>query len=378
LTATATTRLIVAVWAERALTSVWRSVSAAHYQTEACLEAALVSALEAPEVLQRLATHLGWCIPSEPPTITTQDKLHDGRSDVTLTWKGQDAKRLILELKVDGPPERRQIKKYLSRHADVAAIARFWRPTQIAARGPGKFLGVFTWRQIRELPWDDSLRPLPLRQLFHLLDATGVIMPNITLAGLTGLVSSWTVRDRIRDWARQAAEPIASEFAVAGLDWVFREGAKGPVKIDKRSGRYAVALRPSQARSDSLFVFAGMFVGCDEGHDGERVLVEGVPDLFFALHVDPGKEMGEQLANDSALKEAAKRWQKREGNVQREYFPGQWEVLRARESAFELLKATKQDEMFHGWLCNRAHEWVEDGVLQRVAEIGRATRDSVG
>lgn len=376
LTVTTAAGPLIAMWAERALAAVWRSASARHIQTEACLEVALAAALESPEVLRRLADHLHWSLPEGSPDISTQDVITEGRTDITLTWpdgRGSGlAYRLVLELKVDVPPDRMQVEKYLRDGADVVAVARFARPANIAVSGGGRFLGVVPWRRIRELWWDGA--PLPLRQLHHLLDATRVAMPNITLPGLTGLVSSWSAWGVFREWSLHAAEAVAADFAEAGHTWVWRQGKKGRIGFDESNERYAARLWPPPMRGDWLYLFVGIFVG----REGDPVLIEGVPDLFFALHVDPKKVMGQRLQKDANLQAAVDKWKGRAGNVHREYWPGEWEVLRARASALELVQSTDQPDAFLAWMRARAKEWIEDGVLGLVAQIDADTRKAAG
>ncbi|KYF89937.1 hypothetical protein BE17_17460 [Sorangium cellulosum] len=364
------------MWAERVLASVWRSASAGHLQTEACLEAAIVAALEDPEVLRRLADHLHWSLPEGDPRISTQEVVAEGRTDVTLTWpkasSSEPVYQLVLELKANAPPNQGQVEKYLRDGADVVGVARFQRPANIVVPGGGRFLGIVTWRRIRDF-WREGA-PLPLRQLHHLLDATGVTMPNITLPGMTSLVSSWTAWGIFREWSLRAAAEVAGDLKKAGHTWVLRSGNKGKRGFDERYERYAARLWPPPMRGDWLYLFVGLFVG----RDNDPVSVEGVPDLFLALHVDPDKSMGQLLQKDAKLAAAVAKWKKRSGNVLREFRPGEWEVLRARTSALELVQSAEQETEFLAWMRARAKEWVDDGILAIVAKADAATRKTIG
>jgi hypothetical protein len=364
------------MWAEESLASVWRSASARHLQTEACLEAGLVGALEIPEVLRRLADHLNWSLPEGQPIISRQDVVRTGRTDVTLTWSdGRRAKRpyqLVLELKVGDPPDDAQIRKYLRDGKDVAAVARFVRPISIPDIDGHRMLGVVPWRRIRNLSWDGA--PLPLVQLHHLLDATGAAVPNITLPGLTGFMSSWSAWEIFHEWSVQAASAVAEDFGKANYRWVSKKGKKGRRSFDSHHERYVARLWSPPARADWLYVFMGLFVG----REGDPVLVEGVPDLFFALQVDPTKAMGRRLQQDGNLKAAVDRWTSRDDLVRREFWPGEWEVLRARASAVDLVKTTEQETKFAEWMRVRAQEWIDDEILDCIQKADVATRGAVG
>lgn len=366
------------MWAERSLAAVWRSVASGHLQTEACLEAALVAALEHPEVFARLAAHLEWKVPAGQPQITTQDVVASGRTDVTLTWQaaaGSSPRRIVLELKVDAPPDTAQIEKYLRDGADVIAIARFTRPSTASVRVGGRFLGTTTWRRIRALTWIGGQPPLPLLQLYELLDATRVIMPNVSLPGLMGMSSSWLIWTIFREWSLRAAQIAVDDFAAAGFKCVTREGARGRIGFEEAHERYVARLWPPPIRGDWLKVYVGLFAG----RPGDPTLVEGVPDFFFALHVDPGMSFGQQALGDAGFGVAATTWHNRAGTgVLREVRLGTWEVLRARSSALQLVQAADQEAAFLAWMRERVAEWITDGVMAAVARLDIATRATAG
>jgi hypothetical protein len=199
-------------------------------------------------------------------------------------------------------------------------------------------------------------------------------MPNINLTGLTGLVSSWNAWGTFRAWSLRAAEAVTADLKKEGHTWVARASGRGKLSFDETNERYVARLWPPPMRGDWLFLYVGLFVG----REGDPVLVEGVPDLFFALHVSPEKAMGQRLQKDKKLATAVAKWQKRGGNVAREFWPGDWEVLRARASALELVQPGDQEEAFSGWMRARLKEWVDDGILGVVSEIDGATRGAAG
>lgn len=349
-----------------------------HLRTEACLEAALVAALEDSAVFAALAAHLGWSFPTGQPTITTQDAVTAGRTDVMLTWpssSGAEPYRIVLELKVDAPPDADQVEKYLGSGADVIAIARFQRRIQINTINGKRFRGTTTWRRIRELKWSNGAPPLQLLQLHELLDATGVIMPNVSLPGLMGIVSSWHAWVTFREWSKRAANTIAEDYCASGHNWVVRAGTKGRVGFEESYERYAARLWPPPMRKDWLKIYVGIFTGRPD----DPTLVDGVPDFFFALHVDPKMLFGQQLQTDAEFKAAVKAWQKRKGGEpMREYNPGEWEVLRARSSALQLAQAQDQERVFVEWMQACAQEWRSDGIVAAIAKLDVATRSATG
>lgn len=357
---------------------MWRAVMSEHLRTEACLEAALVAALEDSAVFAALVAHLGWSFPQGQPTITTQDVVTAGRTDVMLTWpsvSGAEPYRIVLELKVDAPPDAEQVEKYLESGADVIAIARFQRPVPIKTINGKRFRGTTTWRRIRELKWSNGAPPLQLLQLYELLDATGVIMPNVSLPGLMGIVSSWHARAAFKEWSQRAATAATEDFCAAGYDWIVRAGSKGRVGFEESYERYAARLWPPPRRKDWLQIYVGVFVGRTD----DPTLVEGVPDLFFALHVNPAMLFGQQLQTNAEFKAAVRAWQKRKGDEpMREYNPGKWEVLRARSSTLQLAQVQDQEQAFATWMQARAKEWLSDGIVAAIAKLDVATRSATG
>jgi hypothetical protein len=355
------------------LAKVWKAARGAHEQPEACLEAALAAALECPSVLRRIAEAAGWALPLGAYVVSTQDVVAEGRTDITLAWPGY---RLVLELKVGDPPAAEQVEKYLIEGADVVAVARSTRRID-PARGTGRFLGVVTWRSLRDLDVTDA--PLAFHQLHHLIDAMEVAVPNITLGGMVGLSSSWDAWQQLRGWSIAAADDVADDFRAAGHAWVGRHRPKGPHSFEENNKRYAAGLWPPPLRADYLKVLLGIFVGREQ----DPTLVEGVPDLLFFLHVDPRGRLGRELRADSVFCAAAETWRKRDQpshRTRREFLPGEdnWEIMRARVSGLELLQEKNQELYVKDWLKTRGREWIEDGVLARLGALESETRPEVG
>lgn len=366
------------VWVERSLAAVWSAARGGNLRTEACLEAALAAALEAPQVFSRLAAHVGWTAPEGHPTISTQDTVTSGRSDIRLTWE-VNAKQyqLVLELKVDAPPDRAQIEKYLDAGADVVAVARFARPLSIGTSTGGRFLGTVTWRQIRSLRWQDGPVPVALAQLFQLIDVTEVAVSLVTLPGLTGFVASWHAWTALREWANHAAEVIVADLASTPFACVQREGKKGRLSFDDRDNRYGALIWPPPWRGDLLQIVLGTYAG----RPGDPTIVDGVPDLLLTLIVDPKSHFSKQLETNGACVTAIAKWRGRDqlpaGGL-REFRPGSWEIVRARATALPLVQEQDQEGWFKTWIRTRIEEWRGDGVLDALGALEKATRSGAG
>lgn len=110
--------------AEHLLAKLWNRVQGGMLQKEGVLEDALAAALEAPGVWEKLHGHLKLPseIPSVLPRVSTQEIVEEGRTDITLRWS--NGYSLVLELKIDDPPGKDQIVRYLRSDSDVIAIAR--------------------------------------------------------------------------------------------------------------------------------------------------------------------------------------------------------------------------------------------------------------
>ena len=125
-------------------------------------------------------------------------------------------------------------------------------------------------------------------------------MPNVSLPGLMGIVSSWHAWVTFREWSKRAANTIADDYCAAGHTWVVRAGTKGRVGFEESYERYAARLWPPPMRKDWLKIYVGIFTGRPD----DPTLVEGVPDLFFAPHVNPEMLFGQQLQTNAEFKAA--------------------------------------------------------------------------
>ena len=357
--------------AAQIVAEVWRLSRGGRARDEAVLVAALAAVLEQPEVWPRLVQHLGWkAFPHMTPRVSTQDRVPDGRTDITLTWP--TGRRLVLELKVWGPPGPEQIKTYLEAGVDVAAVAAIYASVAVEEAPGSRFLGVVTWRQIRALAeaWPDA--PLALHQLAALLDTMGVAMPKLGLNALQGVVASWDAWSALEEWIHKATEGVEQTLTKAGLPCVRKDEPRHQVKVDdqQQHRRLVGWTWPPRWRAEEQF---GFYVGLRMGSPEVPLQVEGVPDLILSLHVNPASPLGAALRADAALGDAVKLWRQRTTPpaVLREWHPSAtvWSLLRARASAVEILYAEDQGERLASWMTARAQEWVEDGVVTRLAEL---------
>lgn len=350
--------------ADEILARAWRRAHSEKVQTEGFLEDALVAALEEPSIWHQLRAHLGWdkALPAQLPKVTRQDQapVEKGRTDIRLSWPGR--RPLVLELKIYDPPNAEQIQRYLDAGSDVAAIAGI--PAQLDVQVPagGQFLGVIPWRRIRELPTAGA--PLQLRQLHQLLDATGVIVPYISEQVLTGMHASWDAWGTFSDWCFHALESVQKLFWDQGFQCVWKDRKLG--KIDESHRRFAWWMWPRPWR-DSFAVV----VGLNLGRDSRPLLVAGMPDLYFALHLNPEAARRQMLCDDPRFQAAVRGWQSRatEGSLVRESAPKLWDLLRARASTSDLLHAPDQGAALQTWMKQRAEEWIADGIVACLAQL---------
>ncbi|WP_437507283.1 hypothetical protein [Sorangium sp. So ce1099] len=351
---------------ERLLARSWERAHRQLLQKEGFLEDALAAALEEPIVWERLIAHVGWTerVPAGVPSVTTQDRVTEGRTDITLTWPS--GHRIALELKTDEPPSAGQIEAYMRSGLDVIAVAKLPAHIKVADVPGRQFLGVITWSRIRELDWKDA--PLELRQLHQLLDATKVIMPKISQAALEGLVLSWNTWEALQEWARKGMEAAKSVIAQGGLQCVHRQKPRERVSADMTHERLVWWMWPPPWQDDCLAIYAGLFMG--------RPLVPvtqpSLPDLMLALHVNPTSRRGILLRTDAEWTTAASEWTRQPPNgVLRELLlgPADWEMLRCRSSSLEIVDAADPGEQLVEWTQRRAQEWVDAGIVGRLAEL---------
>jgi hypothetical protein len=105
------------------LAQLWRRTQSTQSQPEGWLEDALAVALQHSAVWPWLQCKLNLrgSFPASPPTVTRQDWLAEGRTDIQLSWPG--GTKLIFELKVGEPPSKSQLERYAT-EGSVLAIAR--------------------------------------------------------------------------------------------------------------------------------------------------------------------------------------------------------------------------------------------------------------
>lgn len=356
------------------MAEAWRLARGEQVREEAVLELGLAATLECLGAWPRLVEALGWAgLPSTPPAVSVQDVVEGGRTDITLAWPS--APKLVLELKVWEPPTSEQIDCYLRAGLDVAAVAAHHGVIEVTPPPGRRFWGVATWRQIHASisSWDRA--PLEARQFVVLLERLGVVTPRLMLPALQGVVASWDAWATLEDWVHRATNDVGAVLTKAGFPCVRKDGARDWVRIDERREhrRFVGWTWPSPWRDDEQF---GVCVGLRMGTPSLPTLDEGVPDVMVCLHVDPRSAVGRGLREDAPLGAAALRWRGRAPLVQlvREWEPLStvWSVLRARASAAELLEAEDQGAHLAAWARDRAQEWVEDGVVDRVVAVWKA------
>ncbi len=359
--------------AEYLLAKIWNRVQGGIQQKEGVLEDALAAALEAPGVWERLHRHLQLSndVPSTLPIVSTQDVVEEGRTDICLRWPNEY--RLTLELKIDNQPEKHQVERYQRSGSDVIAIARLPGYIDAPEINGRKFFGSFTWSYLRKLDWDNS--PLVWRQLLRLLDATEVIVKNVDRAELEGIVGSWDTWDTLQEWSQNGMEAVHGVLQIAGMNWVYKEKKRQRVRVDMTHQRLVWWMWTPPWNDDCLALYAGFFMGRNKEGEQDPVLERGLPDLMLAFHIDPNSPRGKLLRKDSALQKAIKRWTSRVplGSERREpRLDGhQWEVIRCRETARLITEAPDPGMKMVDWMRDRAQEWVDDGIVQRITELAK-------
>ncbi len=361
---------------EQLVAEAWRLARGEHVLEEAVLEVAFAAALEVPETWPRLVQHFGWkSVSATPPTVSTQDVVPGGRTDITLTWP--TTRRLALELKVWDHPAPEQVQLYLDAKLDVVAVAALFGVIDVKVPAGQQFLGVVTWRQIHAMvkAWPEA--PLVVRQFASLLEGMGVAMPKLSLAALQGVAASWDAWSTLEDWIHKATGEVEKTLTKGGLTCVRKDGPKNWVRIDERREhrRYVGWTWPSPWKDDEQFGFcAGLRMGSPE----LPPQVEGLPELMLCLHVSPTCAVGKALRTDVQFDTTAKVWCQRTdpSTVIREWIPGStaWSILRARASAVEILYAEDQGERLASWMRERAQEWVDDGVIARAAALHQSSK----
>lgn len=361
--------------AEKLIAALWRRATREIRQPEGFLEDALAAILEEPAIWAHLVDHLGWgnIVPRDPPRVSTQDIVADGRTDICLSWS--DAPPLVLELKVTDAPRAAQVNTYLATGVRVAAIATYPALLRVTPEYSDRFLGVITWRRIRNLDWPGA--PLVLRQLHHLLDHMEVAVPQLTLPALTGMVASASAWDTLDEWSYRSIRAVREVFAQAGMPCEQKDTPKGKVRIEYAHQRYAYWLWPPPWRTDAFSFVAGLFLG----RPLETLCIDGVPDLMLTIHVQPESPLGQALRNDNLFRQAVMAWIEQDDQAElREYRPvdGVWEIVRARASSVALLRAPDQGGALVAWMTACAQAWVQHGIVARLAELEYQTRGGDG
>jgi hypothetical protein len=329
-------------------------------QREGFLEDALAAALEHPEVWPRLRRLAGWPeLPEGPPaSVTTQDRLPGGRTDIVLRWA--NGVSLVIELKAWDPlPTDGKLAHYASTGHRVTVIAP--HPTVY----PAPFLPMLTWARLRALVWPGA--PLVWQQLCHLIEAIGVAVPRLEMPAIMGLVPAWTARDVLAGWARPALHAVQKQLIEGGWPCVLKGGTREE-RVDDAYNRFGFWTWPAPWKDgECLGVFCGIYLG----NETLDVLVSGVPDLRLMVHVNPQHSTAAALRSDPALVAPAASWAGSSGGVTRQYDPENWCLLDARESLVTLAPAEDQALAFRAWMVARASELIGAGIVGRLAAVQR-------
>ncbi|MCK6530441.1 hypothetical protein L6R50_23750 [Myxococcota bacterium] len=358
--------------AEQLAARLYRRALHRNVPHEGFLEDALAAALEHPLVWPRVREAAAWSdLPGATPSVDVQDVLPDGRTDIVLRWRGES---LVLELKRSAPPDVEQLGKYLNepgappaahglekRRQDrrwVTAIAAY--PTTF----PEPFLPMTTWSRLRRIAWPDA--PLEWRQFCHLIDAVGVAVSRLELPAVMGILPAWDARDVLTTWSWDAVRAVRDLLEAAGLPCGIKEGRGA--KPEDYAQRFGLWTWPTPWVEADRF---GVFVGVSRGTDRRPLLVPGVPDLSLMLHVNPECATAAALRADEAFGGASEVWCARGGPVVRQRDLGWWHVLQARESLVSIVAASDQGAAFRAWMTARAQEWIDAGIVSRVAAIRR-------
>lgn len=321
---------------------------------EAALEDALAAALEATDAWPRMVRHFRWPLPKDRPTVTTQDRVEEGRSDIRLTFASGEP--VVLELKAGPAPELHQVRKY-EEGARVIGIATTPRLYPSPA-----LVGSTLWSDLRAMPWLDP--PLPWRQLVHLMDTVGVAVPPVDVSALTGLLASYSATDTFTEWSREGADRVARGLSAGGVRFDTRDKERGR-RFDERAHRRQVswAWAPPWRRHPWTGVLTGLYFG----YPTAPVLVAGLPDLLLMWHCPPDSSLHAALRADPALVTAAKQWSEdTSGSTLREWRPGDWPLLWARCSTSVLLGAPEPGKVYLAWVDHVIAEWNAHGVADRL------------
>lgn len=339
---------------------LYRRATSAIVQREGFLEDALAAALEYPETWTRLRRLAGWSdLPDGPPeSVTTQEPVPAGRTDIPLRWANGLA--LVIELKAWGSlPTDAKLAHYGATGHRVTVIAP--HPTVY----PPPTLPMLTWARLRALRWPNA--PLVWEQLCHLIDTVGVAVPRLEMPAIVGLEPTWNAWDVLESWARPAVEAVQKQLTDAGWPCVLKEGRREE-RVEDDHRRFGFWTWPVPwTEGEYLGTFSGIF----RGREGRDVLVPGVPDLRFMIHVNPNHTTSAALRNDPIFVAAAEAWGKSSDGITRQYDPEGWYLLDARQSLVALALAEDQALAFRAWMQARATEMIDAGIIGRLAAVPR-------
>jgi hypothetical protein len=96
---------------------------------------------------------------------------------------------------------------------------------------------------------------------------------------------------------------------------------------------------------------------------------------MLAFHVNPESDRGKRIRNDSKLQAALAKWTSRNagaGAIREPRLDGStWEIIRCRESSRILADAPDPGAKLVQWMNERAQEWIDDEIIQRITEIAK-------
>lgn len=325
-------------------------------EPEGFLEDAFAAALEQPEVWLRVRNLGGWLnLPAEQPRVQTQVRTELGRSDIWLAWPCGQV--LVIELKPWHPPSEAQLARYRPFATHVTAVAAYG--ASLVESSPP----MLAWHQLRRLHWDGE--PLAWRQLHHLIDTIGALMPNIHRSAAAGLVGSWDTLDKIEVWTGPAISAACEALKRGGLTCVQREGREKRklYRAHRYLGRWAWPL--PYAKGEELEVFCGIF----SGNARRATLHAGFPDMRVMVHLNPESPRARALWQDPAFCAGVERWKAKLGLVERQESQDWFYLLDARQPLDAILDADDHGAAFKSWVVARVGELADEGILARVAAV---------
>ena len=337
--------------ADHVLAQAWNRSRTVQTQPEGFLEDSLGAALEATDAWSRLAAHFRWSVPTGPFTVSSQDRVDEGRSDLRLRFA--DGNQVVLELKAGPAPSDAQLHQYVETGTQIIGLAR--TPRRYAHPA---LVGTTTWADLVAMPWPDP--PLPWRQFVHLAHALGVAMPPVDVSALMGLQASFDAQSTVFDWAREGSDLVAKRLSGGGVRWVVKQGSRGRRFIERQYRRQVAWVWPVPWKDHP---YAGVLVGLYMGHPSLPVLVQGLPDLRMCWHAKPGEALHTALGADPAMLAAAVKWTGRpRAATLRTWDSAGWVQVSARCSSAVLLDSPEPGNAFLDWVTSVLDEWDADGI----------------